>query len=573
MRLSQFFIHTLKEPPQEAQLISHQLMLRSGMIKSTASGIYSWLPLGLRVLRKVENIVREEMNKAGAIELHMPMTQPADLWQESGRWQAYGNELLRFKDRHDRDFCLGPTHEEVISDIVRRDIQSYRQLPFNLYQIQTKFRDEVRPRFGVMRCREFLMKDAYSFHLTADCLSQTYADMVQAYRNIFQRIGLDYRSVSADTGSIGGDTSHEFHVLAESGEDGLAFSNQSSYCANVELAESICHIKRPKASAEMQLLDTPNSKTIAAVAEFLSLPQEKCIKLLMVEGVEDEVVALILRGDHQLNEVKATKHPLIKSPLTFANPIKAQQFLGADIGSLGPVKPVSKELKIIVDHYAYVLADFCCGANQNDKHYINVNWGRDCPEPESYDLRVVEQGDPSPDGQGTLAIQRGIEVGHVFQLGAKYSEKLKVNVLDEKGKNRALLMGCYGIGVSRIVAAAIEQNHDDRGIIWTDTIAPWSLVIVPLNARQSDRVSVVSDEIYDFCQASNISVLLDDRDDRPGAKFADTDLIGCPHCIIIGNRSLQDGMIEYKCRSSGKSEHWKVSTWQQRILEKLKPLH
>ena len=569
MKLSQFFLPTLKEAPQEAQLISHQLMLRAGMIRPLASGIYSWLPLGLRVLNKVEQIVREEMNRSGAIELHMPMTQPAELWQESCRWQDYGRELLRFSDRHDREFCLGPTHEEVISDIVRRDIQSYRQLPLNLYQIQYKFRDEVRPRFGVMRGREFLMKDAYSFHLTEECLQNTYAIMVKTYAAIFDRLGLDYRAVSADSGSIGGDTSHEFHILADSGEDGLAFSDNSDYCANVELAESICQDQRQPAQQAMQKIHTPNIKTIDAIAKHLQVPASRCLKFLLVEGQDHAVIGIALRGDHQLNEIKAEKHPLVKKPLNFIEPALARQYLGADFGSLGPL---NANMPILCDRYAAVMSDFNCGANENDYHLIGVNWGRDCEEPLVADLRTVNDGDPSPDGQGKLNICRGIEVGHVFQLGKKYSQALRVKVLDDQGDEQLLWMGCYGIGVSRIVAAAIEQNHQG-GIRWPQAMAPWQLHMIAMNGKQTEQINQLCQQIYEFCQHQGIEVVFDDRAERAGIKFADADLIGCAHRLVIGDRSIQQHQLEYShYLSNGEvhSEPISLSDWQQSLLNRLR---
>lgn len=566
MKLSHFYLNTLKEAPQEAQLISHQLMLRANMIKQTAAGIYTWLPLGLRVLRKVENIVRQQMNKAGALELSMPMTQPAELWQESGRWQDYGAELLRFADRHQRDFCLGPTHEEVISDIIRLEIHSYRQLPLNVYQIQTKFRDEVRPRFGVMRAREFLMKDAYSFHIDETCLTQTYALMVQAYEAIFTQLGLDFRAVSADSGTIGGDTSKEFHVLADSGEDGLAFSDGSDFCANVELAESICLGERPAAKNTMQTVETPNQHTIKDVGAFLNLPESQCVKLLLVKGTQHEAVALILRGDHTLNEIKASKHTLIHAPLTFVQEATAHHIFNCGFGSLGPV---GVNIPIIADHHALILADFCCGANKEGRHHINVNWGRDLPEPEGADLRVVSEGDPSPDGKGTLQIRRGIEVGHVFQLGQKYSTAMKLKVQGADGNELTPYMGCYGIGISRIVAASIEQNHDEKGIIWPQQIAPFDCHIILLNPKNNPELSNLSEAIERFCEAHHLEVIVDDRPLTPGNKFADADLIGCPHRFILGEKGLKNQHIEYKQRSNTKAELIPINNWRTFIRERI----
>jgi prolyl-tRNA synthetase len=568
MKLSNFYLNTLKEAPQEAQLISHQLMLRANMIKQTASGIYTWLPLGLRVLRKVENIVREEMNKAGAIELSMPMTQPAELWQESGRWQDYGPELLRFKDRHQRDFCLGPTHEEIISDIIRQEIHSYRQLPLNLYQIQTKFRDEVRPRFGVMRSREFLMKDAYSFHTEEKSLVETYNDMAQAYRDIFTRIGLDFRAVSADSGSIGGDTSQEFHVLANSGEDALAFSDNSDYCANVELAESICLEARPEPTQSMELQETPNVRTIKQVSQLLDIPETQCVKLLLVKGTQDDAIALILRGDHQLNEIKAEKHPLIATPLSFVEENIAEKIFNCRFGSLGPV---GITIPLIVDNYAAQVADFCCGANQQNHHYIGVNWGRDLPQPETYDLRTVEQGDPSPDGKGKINIRRGIEVGHVFQLGKKYSDAMKLTIQNKEGEEINPYMGCYGIGVSRIVAASIEQNNDQRGIIWRQQIAPFDLHIVLINPKNNPEINALIEQVETLCQQHHLEVITDDRPLSPGNKFADADLIGCPHRLVIGEKGLKNGELEYKARSCEQSDAIPLDNWQEKLITQITP--
>lgn len=550
MRASNLLISTLKETPADAEIVSHQLMLRAGLIRRLASGLYTWLPMGLKILRKTEAIIREEMNASGAQEVLMPSVQPAELWQESERWEKYGPELLRIVDRHERDFCYGPTHEEVITDLVRQEIRSYKQLPVNFYQIQTKFRDEIRPRFGLMRAREFLMKDAYSFHLDHASLQQTYDDMYAAYSRIFSRIGLDFRAVQADTGSIGGNASHEFHVLASSGEDAIAFSSDSDYAANVELAEAVAPAEaRPAASETMASVDTPKQHTIEEVSAFLDKPASKCLKTLLVEGSEEgSVVALVLRGDHDLNEIKVEKHPLVASPLTFATPEQVKEKCGANIGSIGPV---GLDIPVLVDHAAANTTDFVCGANEDEKHLTGVNWGRDLPEPETADLRNVVAGDPSPDGKGTLNIARGIEVGHIFQLGENYSSKMNAVVLTESGKSQVMTMGCYGIGVSRVVAAAIEQNHDDRGIIWPEAIAPFQVALVPVNAHKSARVKEKAEEIYQQLLAAGIDVLLDDRGLRPGVAFADMELVGIPHRLILGERGLDNGVIEYKNRRSG----------------------
>ena len=546
MRASQILIATLKQTPADAEVISHQLMLRAGLIRRLASGLYTWLPLGLRVLRKIEGIVREEMNRSGAQEVLMPVVQPAELWQESTRWEQYGPELLRIADRHDRPFCLGPTHEEVITDIARNELRSYRQLPVNFYQIQTKFRDEIRPRFGVMRAREFIMKDAYSFHLDADSLDDTYQEMYRAYSRAFDRIGLDYRAVIADTGSIGGSASHEFHVLADSGEDAIAFSTGSSYAANVEKAEALAPATRETPSGAAQsLVATPGKHTLAAVAEFLGVAASRVVKTLVVAG-ETGLVALVVRGDHQLNAIKAQCHPLVADPLRMATDVEITAAMGARPGSLGPV---GLSISVLVDRAAAALADFVCGANQDDHHLLNVNWGPGCEPTEICDLRNVIDGDPSPDGAGELVVRRGIEVGHIFKLGTKYSSAMKATVLDEAGAERVMVMGCYGIGVSRIVAAAIEQNHDERGIIFPDAIAPFAVAIVPLAYQKSAAVREAADTLYASLQAAGIDVLLDDRDERPGVKFADMELLGIPHHIVIGERSLANGMLEYKHRA------------------------
>ncbi len=558
MRTSQIHISTLKETPADAEVVSHQLMLRAGLIRRLASGLYTWLPMGLKVLRKTEAIVREELNKAGAQEVLMPSVQPSELWQESGRWEKYGPELLRMTDRHNREFCYGPTHEEVITDLVRNEIRSYKQLPINFYQIQTKFRDEIRPRFGLMRAREFLMKDAYSFHLTQESLQSEYDNMYATYSRIFARIGLDFRPVQADTGSIGGNASHEFHVLASSGEDDIAFSNGSDYAANVELAEAIAPTtERPTPSVEMQTVDTPKQHSIEEVSEFLEIDAAQCLKTLIVEGAEvNQLVALVLRGDHQLNEIKAEKLPLVAEPLTMATPEQVLAACGANTGFVGPV---GLDIPVIVDHAAANTANFVCGANENGKHLTGVNWGRDIAEPETSDLRNVVAGDPSPDGQGTLEIARGIEVGHIFQLGDNYSSKLNANVLGEDGKSQILTMGCYGIGVSRVVAAAIEQNHDDRGIIWPKSIAPFQVVLVPVNAHKSIRVKEAAEDIYQQLLAAGVDILIDDRGLRPGVAFADMELIGIPHRLILGERGLDNGMIEYKNRKTGEGDEFAIS--------------
>jgi len=552
MKASCFHLVTLKETPVDAEIVSHQLMLRAGLIRRLTSGIYSWMPLGLRILRKVENIVREEMNNSGGMELLMPSVQPAELWQESGRWDQFGPELLRFKDRHQRDCCLGPTHEEVIADIFRRDIKSYKQLPVNFYQIQTKFRDEIRPRFGVMRSREFIMKDAYSFHVGQASLQETYEVMYQTYSNIFDRFGLAYRAVTADSGSIGGSTSHEFHVLADSGEDAIAFSDSSDYAANIEMAEAISQQSvRDPSTAEMEAIDTPGLYTIEDLASKLSADVKKCLKTLIVDSVDDGLVALVLRGDHDLNAVKAEKLEGVASPLLFADKAKIKEILGSDIGSLGPI---GIGIPTYVDTSAALVSDFICGANTNDKHYINANWGRDCEEPNVADMRSVQDGDPSPDGKGNLKILRGIEVGHIFQLGEKYSEAMNATVLDENGKSVVTTMGCYGIGVTRVVAAAIEQNHDKSGIYWPDALAPFQLVICPLNYNKSDEVKAAADKLYAECLKLGIDVLIDDRPLRPGVMFSDMELIGVPHRIVLSDRGLKAEQFEYRGRRDESSQ-------------------
>ena len=555
MRTSKYLLSTLKETPADAEVISHQLMLRAGMIRKVAAGLYTWLPTGYRVLKKVENIVRQEMNKAGAIEILMPVVQPADIWQESGRWEQYGPELLRIKDRGDRDFVLGPTHEEVITDLLRNEVSSYKQLPLNIYQIQTKFRDEVRPRFGVMRSREFIMKDAYSFHTSQASLQQTYDDMYKAYSAIFTRAGLNFRAVRADTGSIGGNWSHEFQVLAESGEDDIVFSTESDYAANIEMAQALAPTqKRLAPTKEMELVNTPNAKTIDELVEQFNLPIEKTVKTLMVKASKEsghQLVALLVRGDHTLNEIKAEKIDIVASPLEFATEEEIRSLVNAGPGSLGPV---NLDMPIIIDRDVAVMSDFSAGANIDHKHYFNINWQRDVTLPRVEDIRNVVEGDISPDGKGTLQIKRGIEVGHIFQLGTKYSEAMKATVQGEDGQNHVMIMGCYGIGVSRIVAAAIEQCHDQRGIVWPEAIAPFSVVIIPMNMHKSEKVQATAEKLYIDLQAAGIEVLFDDRKERPGVMFADAELIGIPHTIVIGERNLDNGEVEYKHRAGGDKE-------------------
>ncbi|WP_258240233.1 proline--tRNA ligase [Pseudidiomarina homiensis] len=558
MRTSHYLLGTLKETPADAEVISHQLMLRAGMIRKVAAGLYTWTPTGLRVLRKVEAVVREEMERAGALEVLMPMVQPADLWEESGRWEDYGPELLRLKDRNQRDFVLGPTHEEVISELVRKEVNSYKQLPLNLFQIQTKFRDEIRPRFGVMRAREFIMKDAYSFHLDQASLQASYDAMHAAYCRIFERLGLDYRPVIADTGSIGGSSSHEFHVLADSGEDDIAFSDSSDYAANVELAEAVAPAtERPAPSAAMEKVATPNAKTIDALVEQFKLPMTQTVKTLIVHGSEEgKLVALMVRGDHSLNEIKAAKLEQVASPLVFASDEEIRAAIGAGPGSLGPV---DLPLELVIDRSVAVMADFGAGANEDGFHFFNINWERDVPLPVVADLRNVVEGDPSPCGQGNLQIKRGIEVGHIFQLGKKYSDAMKVGVLTETGKHENLLMGCYGIGVSRIVAAAIEQNHDKFGITWPEALAPFQVAIVPMNMHKSVRVQETAEQLYSELKAAGVDVLFDDRKERPGVMFADMELIGIPHQIVIGERNLDEQAVEYKNRRSGEKTKVAIS--------------
>ncbi|MEW5892243.1 MAG: proline--tRNA ligase [Pseudomonadota bacterium] len=545
MRTSRFFLSTSKEAPAEAELVSHKLMLRAGLIKRLGSGLYTWMPLGLRILRKVETIVREEMDRAGAIELLMPAVIPAELWQESGRWEVFGPQMLKIKDRHERDFLFGPTHEEVITDIARREIRSYRQLPVNFYQIQTKFRDEIRPRFGVMRAREFLMKDAYSFHADEASLDATYRVMYDTYSRIFTRLGLKFRAVAADTGAIGGSGSHEFHVLADSGEDAIAYCPNSDYAANVELAEGLPpQDARPAPSQPMQEVATPGQHSIAEVTAFLKVPADKVVKTLIVKG-EKGLVALLLRGDHELNEVKAGKLTGVFAPLTFATDAEVHAAAGCPPGSIGPV---GLKLPIIADRALMNLADFVCGANVAGYHLTGVNFGRDLPEPVFADIRNVVEGDPSPDGKGRLSLCRGIEVGHIFKLGTKYSEALEARFLDEQGKSQTMIMGCYGIGVSRIVAAAIEQGHDERGIVFPQSIAPFELAIVALGYHKNPTVKAAADALYNQLKAADIDVLLDDRDERPGVMFADMELIGVPHRVVVSERGLKEGQLEYQGR-------------------------
>lgn len=552
MRTTQFPLNTVKETPADAEIISHQLMIRAGLIRKLAAGLYSWLPLGLRVLRKVETITRAEMEKAGALEVLMPTLQPAELWQETGRWEQYGPELARLKDRHERDFCLGPTHEEIITDLARNELKSYKQLPITFYQIQTKIRDEIRPRFGVMRSREFIMKDAYSFHLDQASLQASYDTMYRAYSNIFNQLGLTFRAVIADSGSIGGAVSHEFHVLADSGEDAIAFSTASDYAANVEKAEALEPTgERPAATADRALVDTPSQHSIDEVSAFFGIAPSQCLKTLIVKGAEDGLVALLLRGDHELNAIKAEKLAAVASPLAFASEAEIVAACGCKPGSIGPI---GLTMPMIADRSAAFMADFVCGANQDGKHYTGVNWDKDLPLPETADLRMVVEGDPSPDGQGQITLARGIEVGHIFQLGSKYSGAMKAGVINEAGKHQIMLMGCYGIGISRVVAAAIEQNHDGRGIIWPKNLAPFQVAVLPMNMHKSERLRILAEQLYQDLQAAGIDVLFDDRKVRAGFMFSDMELIGIPHCLIIGDKSLESGVIEYKARTARDNE-------------------
>ena len=570
MRLSTYPINTLRDVPADAEVVSHQLMLRAGLIRRLSAGLYTWLPMGLRVLRKVEQIIREEMNREGAIELLMPTVQPAELWQESGRWEQYGPELLRLADRHERPFVYGPTHEEVITDIARRELKSYRQLPVNFYQIQTKFRDEIRPRFGVMRAREFTMKDAYSFHLDEASLEQGYQAMYRAYTRIFERMNLRFRAVRADTGSIGGNASQEFHVLADSGEDAIAFSDGDDYAANVELAEAVAPAgARPGPTLPLARVPTPGAKTIAEVSALLGVPAAQTMKALFVEAADGGVVALLVRGDHELNAIKAQKLPGVASPLRMAGPEQVRAATGCEPGYLGPVG-LPSGIRMYADRAAAQLADFVCGANEKDMHLTGVNWGRDLPEPEVADLRNVVPGDPSPSGRGTLGIARGIEVGHIFQLGRKYSAAMKAEVLDEQGQSVTMFMGCYGIGVTRVVAAAIEQNHDERGIVWPLPIAPFHVSLIPINLQKSERVREVADRLYAGLTAAGVEVVYDDRDARPGVKFADDELVGIPHRLVVGDKGLERGVVEYKPRAGDGAAELPVDTVVEFLRERLR---
>ncbi len=555
MRTSQFPLNTIKETPADAEIASHKLMIRAGLIRKLAAGLYSWLPLGLKVLRKVEKITREEMEKAGALEVLMPALQPAELWQETGRWELYGPELARLKDRHDRDFCLGPTHEEIITDLARNELKSYKQLPITYYQIQTKFRDEIRPRFGIMRSREFIMKDAYSFHLDQPSLQQTYDLMYQAYSNIFTRLGLTFRAVIADSGAIGGAVSHEFHVLAESGEDAIAFSTESNYAANIEKAEAIMpEGKRNEAKTELTLVDTPGQHSIEEVCQFFSIENQQCLKTLIVKADDEQgrLVALLLRGDHELNTLKAEKLAGIASPLTFATDEEINLTIGCEPGSIGPI---DLKIPVIIDRSAVLLSDFVCGANQNDKHYSGVNWERDLALPKQIeDIRLIVAGDPNPDGKGELTIARGIEVGHIFQLGSKYSEAMNAAVINEQGKNQTMLMGCYGIGISRIVAAAIEQNHDDNGIIWPANLAPFQVALCPMNMHKSVRLREAAETLYQQMLDAGLDVLFDDRKVRAGFMFSDMELIGIPHRVVLGDRGLDNSQVEYRGRTDTENQ-------------------
>jgi prolyl-tRNA synthetase len=568
MRTSQFPLNTVKETPADAEIISHQLMLRAGLIRKLAAGLYTWLPLGFRVLHKVTAVVREEMDRAGALEVLMPVVQPAELWQESGRWEQYGPELARLRDRHQRDFCLGPTHEEIITDLARNELKSYRQLPITFYQIQTKFRDEIRPRFGVMRAREFMMKDAYSFHLSRESLQQTYDAMYEAYSRIFSRLGLNFRAVEADTGAIGGSSSHEFHVLAESGEDAIAFCDGSAYAANIEMAEAIApRAARPASAHTMEKVATPGQRTIDEVSGFLGVPKHQLVKTLAVLA-DDRMVLLLLRGDHDLNEVKVQKVSGL-SGFRFATEDEIEQRLGCRAGYIGPVG-VPADVEIVADRAVIALNDFVCGANKAGFHFTGVSFGHDLPEPERIsDLRKVVEGDPSPDGKGSLHIARGIEVGHIFQLGTKYSDAMRAEVLNENGQSESMIMGCYGIGVSRVVAAAIEQNHDERGIIWPAPIAPFQVALVPINMHASERVQSAAEQIYRELRAAGLEVLLDDRKARPGVMFADMELIGIPHRVVISERGLETGRLEYRGRQDAESRDIALAETATFLIAKL----
>jgi len=568
MRVSKFPLSTLKETPADAEIISHQLMLRAGLVRRLASGLYTWLPLGIRVLRKVENIVRDEMEKVDALEVLMPGVQPAELWQESGRWDEYGPELLRLNDRHQREFCLGPTHEEIITDLARRELSSYKQLPITWYQIQAKFRDEIRPRFGVMRSREFIMKDAYSFHIDQASLQKTYDHMHQAYTNIFTRFGLDFRPVIADSGSIGGSGSHEFHVLADSGEDAIAFSSDSNYAANIEKAAALPpQDERTAATEEKATVETPGKHSIEEVSEFLNIKTSQCLKTLLVDGVEENsVIALVLRGDHELNEIKAEQLEQVASPLNFASEEQVKAVAGCSPGSVGP----DLKITVIADHNAAHTANFVCGTNEDGKHFKGVNWGRDIAEPVTADLRNVVEGDNSPDGKGTLSIVRGIEVGHIFQLGDKYSDKLQATVLDENGSKKTMTMGCYGIGVTRVVAAAIEQNHDDNGIIWPQNIAPFDVALAPINMQKSERLKDAAEKLYKELSDAGLDVLMFDQKERLGSMLANIELIGIPHRLVLGERGLDDAKIEYKGRCDEEKQDIELANIVEYLLTKKK---
>lgn len=566
MRASQWFLSTLKENPHDAEVVSHQLMLRAGMIRKLGSGLYTWLPLGLKVLRKIEQIVREEMNRAQAIEVLMPAIQPAELWEETKRWDTFGGQLLKMQDSNGRSYCFGPTHEEVITDLIRHEFQSYKQLPANFYQIQTKFRDEIRPRFGVMRAREFIMKDAYSFHLTESSLQETYNTIYATYGKILARLGLTYRAVEADTGAIGGAMSHEFQVLADSGEDIIFYSDASDYAANVEQASSL---PPPKATSlakeQLTLIKTPGKKTIAEVANFLQVSAKETVKTLIVIGETDSFIALILRGDDELNEIKAAKHPLVKSPLQFADD-EAIKTLNLAVGYLGPVK---LGIPIIADHHALAMRSFVCGANEADLHYLHAAWGRDAQYQEAFDLRMVKEGDLSPDGKGKLKACRGIEVGHVFQLGDKYAQAMQARVVNEEGQLQTLVMGCYGLGISRLVAATIEQSHDEHGIIWPEAIAPFQIIIIPINASRVSAVKEVAESLYQELLTNGFDVLLDDRNERPGVLFADSELIGIPHRVVISERHIKNNQLEYKARRSTEAEYFPLQEAICFLKEKL----
>ena len=566
MKLSQLLTSTLREAPADAEIVSHKLMLRAGMIRQLAAGIYTWLPLGFRVLKKVETIIREEMNSVGAQEILMPAVQPAELWHESKRWEHYGPELLRINDRHEREFCFGPTHEEVITDLVRREIRSYKQLPVNFYQIQTKFRDEIRPRFGIMRSREFLMKDAYSFHLNDESLQETYQQMYKTYSKIFTRLGLQFRAVIADSGNIGGNKSHEFHVLAESGEDQIVFSENGEYAANLEQAEAlVSQESRPEPSKKIKTFDTPDQKTIEEISKFLNINTNQCLKTLIIKSEDDGLIALVLRGDHELNRAKTEKLSGVMKPLTFANNDEIMSTIGCDAGSIGPI---DISIPIYIDHEVKNMSDFVCGANVNGKHLTGVNWERDLPLPPTVDIRNVCEGDLAKDGSGKLEFARGIEVGHIFQLGTKYSSSMKATCLDQTGKTVTLTMGCYGIGVSRIVAAAIEQNHDEKGIIWPSSIAPFQLALIPINMHKSIRLRKAVMLFYDELVANNIDVLLDDRQERPGVMFSDIELIGIPHRFVFSEKGFDAGEIEYKARRDTENKNIQIKKAVAFIKEK-----